>query len=264
MFHKRFRFGSVCTDLRPQDGPTCLSYNNGGMYPCNWSGGSNSRCQTRSGGPVSRSKAKAGKYGYYIDNSQIPPPSPPMGSSYSTGSACKGLNERICKGNPNCTYTKLGCVRRKGTVTGGMIFEGPIVQFGKKRLSKKSSKKRSVKKASKKLPVKIRKLCKRLKIKTTKRVGRRRVCKPIKTLMKQIRMRMKKMKKTTRSARRRTRRTPRTSRVGISKRSTSFGLFGFCFYPTKCNRGDTLKTYPNTRTPNECRTRTGSTYKPKC
>jgi len=234
MFRRRFHFGSVCTDLRPQDGPTCLSYNNGGMYPCNWSGGSNSRCQTRSGGPITYSKAKAGKYGYYIDNSQIPLPSaaaeseasiretfpflfneytplpsqnipspPPMGSSYSTGSACKGLNERICKGNPNCTYTKLGCVRRKGTVTGGLVFEGPSLQFGKKRLRKKSGKKRSVKKAAKKLPAKIRKLCKRLKIKTTKRVGSRRVYKSIKILMKQIRMRMKKMKKTTRRTLRR-------------------------------------------------------------
>jgi hypothetical protein len=230
MSRRRFRFGSVCTDLRPQDGPTCLSYNNGGMYPCNWSGGSNSRCQTRSGGPVTYSKAKAGKYGYYIDNSQMAPPQggsdtsiqemfpflfneytppasqnipspPPMGSSYSTGSACKGLNERICKGNPNCTYTINGCVRHRGTVKGGLVFEGPSLQFGKKRLRKKSGKKRSVKKAAKKLPAKIRKLCKRLKIKTTKRVGRRRVRKSIKILMKQIRMRMKKMKKTTRRTR---------------------------------------------------------------
>ncbi len=226
MFRRRFRFGSVCTELRPQDGPTCLSYNNGGLYPCNWSGGSNSRCQTRSGGPVSRSKAKAGKYGYYIDNSQMsppqggsdtsiqelfpflfneytPPPSqnipsfPPMGSSYSTGSACKGLNERICKGNPNCTYTINGCVRRRGTVKGGLVFEGPSLQFGKKRRRKA----RKSKRANKKLPAKIRKLCKRLKIKTTKRVGGRRVYKSIKILMKQIRMRMKKMKKTTRRTR---------------------------------------------------------------
>jgi hypothetical protein len=119
-----------------------------------------------------------------------------MGSSYSTGSACKGLNERICRGNPNCTYTINGCVRRRGTVKGGLVFEGPSLQFGKKRLRKKSGK--SVKKAAKKLPAKIRKLCKRLKIKTTKRVGSRRVRKSIKILMKQIRMRMKKMKKTTR------------------------------------------------------------------
>jgi hypothetical protein len=92
-------------------------------------------------------------------------------------------------------------VRRKGTVTGSLVFEGPSVQFGKKRLRKKSSK--SVKKAAKKLPAKIRKLCKRLKIKTTKQVGTRRVYKSIKILMKQIKMRMKKMKKTTRRTLRR-------------------------------------------------------------
>jgi hypothetical protein len=200
----------------PQDIPTCLSYKIDGMYPCNWSGGTNARCQKRSGGSVSRSKANQGKYGYYIDNSQMPPspaaespariremfpflfneytPPASQNTTYSTaGSACKGLNERICKGNPNCTYTKLGCVRRKGTVTGGLVFEGPSLHFGKKRSSKR---------ATKKLPAKIRKLCKRLKIKTTKRVGGRRVHKSIKTLMKQIRMRMKKMKKTTRRVRR--------------------------------------------------------------
>jgi len=230
MFRRRFRFGSVCTELRPQDGPTCLSYKIDGMYPCNWSGGTNARCQKRSGGSVTRSQANQGKYGYYIDNSRMPRPSPaaespariremfpflyneytplpsqnipsppPMGSSYSTGSACKGLNERICRGNPNCTYTINGCVRRRGTVKGGLVFEGPSLQFGKKSRRKA----RKSKGVTKKLPAKIRKLCKRLKIKTTKRVGRRRVRKSIKTLMKQIRMRMKKMKQTTRRTLRR-------------------------------------------------------------
>jgi len=205
--------------------------------------------------PSAESPARIREMFPFLYNEYTPLPSQnipflPMGSSYSTGSACKGLNERICKGNPNCTYTINGCVRRRGTVKGGLVFKGPSVQFGKKRRSKG----RKSKGVTKKLPTKIRNLCKRLKIKTTKRVGRRRVYKPIKTLMKQIRMRMKKMKKTTRG----------TRHFGNDKRSTSFGLFNFCFYPTKCNPGDTFKTYPNTRTPNECRTRTGATYKPRC
>ena len=49
------------------------------------------------------------------------------------GSACNGLNRRICRGNPNCTYTKRGCRRRAGTVKGGLVYEGPSLQFGRSR-----------------------------------------------------------------------------------------------------------------------------------
>jgi hypothetical protein len=72
-----------------------------------------------------------------------------------------------------------------------------LASFGKKR---KGSRRKGCKSKgpTKKLPSKIRKLCKRLKIKTTKKVGRRRVCKSLSTIMKQIK---KKMKKITRRVR---------------------------------------------------------------
>jgi hypothetical protein len=48
-------------------------------------------------------------------------------------------------------------------------------------------------------------MCRKLKIKTTKKVGRRRVCKSLKTIMAQIRKKMKKMKKVRRKVHRRRR-----------------------------------------------------------
>jgi len=49
------------------------------------------------------------------------------------GSGCNHLSRRICSGNPNCTYTRRGCRRRSGTVKGGLVFEGPSLQFGMSR-----------------------------------------------------------------------------------------------------------------------------------
>jgi len=51
------------------------------------------------------------------------------------GSACNRYRKSVCKSMPNCTYTKgRGCRRRKGTVKGGMVYEGPsLVAFGKRR-----------------------------------------------------------------------------------------------------------------------------------
>jgi len=66
--------------------------------------------------------------------------------------------------------------------------------FGKKHSSityKKSSKKGSLKK----LPTKIRKLCHKLKIKITRKVGSRRVCKKLNILKKQIARKLSKLKK---------------------------------------------------------------------
>ena len=71
-----------------------------------------------------------------------------------------------------------------------------LFSFGKKRRSRKS------KKTNRKPPVKILRLCRRLKIKCTKKVGKRRVYKSLAVLKKQIK---RKMKKTKRKVRRTTR-----------------------------------------------------------
>jgi len=52
-------------------------------------------------------------------------------------SQCKGLSTTICGENPNCHYTKRGCVSRKGTRKTGkskVVYQGPIgpPAFGKK------------------------------------------------------------------------------------------------------------------------------------
>jgi len=54
------------------------------------------------------------------------------------GSSCNKLTKKTCSSNPNCSYTKRGCKRRKGTATKGLVFEGPSLpaaytQFGKKK-----------------------------------------------------------------------------------------------------------------------------------
>jgi len=49
------------------------------------------------------------------------------------GSGCNHLSRSICSSNPNCTYTRRGCRRRSGTVKGGLVFEGPSLQFGRSR-----------------------------------------------------------------------------------------------------------------------------------
>jgi hypothetical protein len=80
-----------------------------------------------------------------------------------------------------------------------------LTAFGKKRKSHRRRKGCKSKGANKKLPAKVRKMCRKLKIKTTKKVGRRRVCKSLKTIMAQIRKKMKKMKKVRRKVHRRRR-----------------------------------------------------------
>lgn len=44
------------------------------------------------------------------------------------GSPCNRLRARICRSSPNCTYTKKGCRRRKGTVKNSMVYEGPSLR----------------------------------------------------------------------------------------------------------------------------------------
>ena len=50
-----------------------------------------------------------------------------------TGSPCNRLRKKVCRSNPNCSYTKRGCRRRTGTKTKGLVFEGPSLAFGKKK-----------------------------------------------------------------------------------------------------------------------------------
>ena len=50
------------------------------------------------------------------------------------GSVCNKQLKKICRSNPNCTYTKRGCRRRSGTKK-GLVFEGPSLAFGKMRRS---------------------------------------------------------------------------------------------------------------------------------
>jgi len=50
-----------------------------------------------------------------------------------TGSGCNRKSKRICQSTPNCTYTKRGCRRRSGTATKGVVYEGPSLEFGKRR-----------------------------------------------------------------------------------------------------------------------------------
>jgi hypothetical protein len=48
------------------------------------------------------------------------------------GSQCNKLRARKCRSSPNCTYTKRGCRRRKGTRTGKVVYEGPSLEFGRR------------------------------------------------------------------------------------------------------------------------------------
>ena len=83
--------------------------------------------------------------------------------------------------------------------------------FGRKKRSSKSAGKH------KKPPARLIKMCKRHKIKCTKKVGKRRVYKSVTVLKRQLKKKMKHRKG------KRSRKTRRTRR----RRSTRFSLFGF-------------------------------------
>jgi len=326
-----YSFGSGCSTLLPKDINTCLNYNVDGMYPCNWSGGKNNRCQARVGGSVPYSIAStSGMYMKYVialtpDLETIKPPPPvipvsPIAESLSE--KCKMMNEADCRNQLNCSWVGGNvnrCQARKGTIGENLRWSGPIRQntdlkkqameeaselmfgrrykFGKEdwfgpkhncvnknekeyvkcvadffkknkseilkpapivkaeKIEKNEDiqpdcgegmvfrngncrpikrekneprpeseldckyrgfrhynslkkecysfgrrrrhyKRRKTRKTSK-IPAKIRKLCKRLKIKTTKKVGGRRVRKSLKVLMKQIKQKMRKLKRKT-------------------------------------------------------------------
>ena len=121
------------------------------------------------------------------------------------GSPCNKLRRNVCKSSPNCSYTKRGCRRRKGT-RGKVVYEGPslsafdkrrkrmsLIAFGKrrKRMSLSAFGKRRKSRKHYKLPKKIVKLCRKLKIKCTKKVGKHRVYKSLTDLKRMIKKRMK-------------------------------------------------------------------------
>ena len=103
-------------------------------------------------------------------------------------SACRGTRKSRCGGsNPNCTWRKKrGCVYRKGASKKGAVYQGPSLQFGKRR--------KSVRKV-KKLPKSIVKMCRKLKIKTTVKRGSKRVQKKLSVLKKLISKKKKMMKR---------------------------------------------------------------------
>ena len=107
------------------------------------------------------------------------------------GSACNGLKMRTCRSNPNCSYArKRGCRRRGGTATKGVVYEGPSLQYGRKRhcVRRKTKKCR-------KLPKAFVKKCRKYGIKTTKKVGNRRVPKKMSVLHKQLKKAMRRSRK---------------------------------------------------------------------
>jgi hypothetical protein len=246
---RMYGFGSMCSDTF-KDIDSCLNHNVNGMYPCNWSGGQNSRCQSRSGGPVPYEYAsKNGKYASHVravvpglanlpppppppapiapvavaaaaaqvpgpapfaPRPMVPPPPPPPGllAGLNAGApvynparglyTCVGRDISTCGSNPNCQWQAGAnpprCIRRVGHLQGTQ-YQGPMLPsgFGKKR-RRNARKGCKSKTSNKKLPAKIRKLCKKLKIKTTKKVGKRRVCKSLKVILKQIAKKLKKRK----------------------------------------------------------------------
>ena len=239
---RRSRFGSVCTEIRPKSAESCMSYNEGGMYPCTWA--KPNTCRARTGGPVPFSYASMhGGYKQYVVSSTpslysalLPPTPTPVSPSVvpqkATGPMeCARLSESDCIfNNLSCDWRPVSrtCARKKG-ILGGSIYEGPMLpkdytpeylkeaaelmfghrrskfgycpkplEFGKKRrvlLKASFGKKRRAqrRKASHKPPSAIRKMCKKLKIKITKKVGGRRVYKSLAVLKKQIKLKKKKM-----------------------------------------------------------------------
>ena len=106
-----------------------------GMYDCvgrNKSAcGSNPNCDWQQ--KARRCIRKAG----HVGGTQYAGPMGPMSfgkKRYNVpGSPCNLKPKRVCRSNPNCTSTKRGCRRRKGTKK-GPIYEGPsLAGFGKKK-----------------------------------------------------------------------------------------------------------------------------------
>ena len=196
---KRYRrnlFGSsVCTGLIPKDTPTCMNYTENDLYPCVWSGGTNNRCQKRPGVSVPRSVASSsGIYSKFINKFTQPEPSIPFVPTQQTwfpkensgkfvqyespfSESIFGYNQKLKK-IKKCSY-----VKRRGCKSKHLYTKGTSLAFGKKRRIKTRS--------AKCLPARIIKMCRKLKIKVTKKIGKRRVYKSLSVIKKQIAKKMK-------------------------------------------------------------------------
>jgi hypothetical protein len=249
---KRFRFGE-CKEYK--DIPTCMNYNEAGMYPCTWLNKSLNRCQKRPNKPVSLAEARAtGLYKDYVKepgsgsilsaifsgNSAPPPrsslsdiddePPPPPGSAARGIYECIGRTQKMCGGNPNCQWQPGGkggagrCIRQKNYLK-GVQYEGPMLpgagfgrryrfgntcgqmnnpmmgvpSYGKRR--RRRTTKKSKKSKTRKPPAALLKRCKKYRIKTTKKSGRRRVYKSVTELKRLLKKKLKKLKKSKRSKR---------------------------------------------------------------
>ena len=118
---------------------------------------------------------------------------------------CASRGEGECGSNPNCRWFPKGnrCVRQIGHLS-GVQYSGPLGTSGFGRRTRKAKSTRKVKsrkvrkgKSSRKVkpPKALLRKCKKYHIKTTKKVGGRRVYRPTTVLKKLLRKKMKKMKK---------------------------------------------------------------------
>jgi len=140
---------------------------------------------------------------------------------YTGSSPCAKLDQAACGGNPNCHYTKRGCVSKRGTRSRGVVHEGPMgppsafggrpssallkkckkygikttVKRGKHRYYKKTSVlKRMLAKKMKKHQRKVPKLsksvlkkCRKYRVKATVKRGKHRVHKSLSLIKRQLR-----------------------------------------------------------------------------
>jgi hypothetical protein len=155
--------------------------------------------------------------------SYVPPPFVSFGKRLRP-SPCAKLDQVACGGNPNCSYTKRGCVSRKGTRSSGrkkVVYQGPMgapsafggrpssallkkckqhgikttVKRGKHRYYRKVSvlKKLLLKKMKKhhhkvpKLSKSILKKCRKYHVKATVKRGKHRVHKSLSLIKRQLR-----------------------------------------------------------------------------
>jgi hypothetical protein len=200
-FGRRLRFGSVCTNLLPKDTATCVNYTENGMYPCNWSGGKNSRCQTRKN-VVSLETVLKGLYRDFIKKTpgleqmkevKVTEPVAPIAvkGDKTLSELCKRLGWNKCTVDPNChrqngPKTGKRCVAKPGTKGTKRIFHGPVNKNNNQSVPDTKEKMDFGRRKTKKVPDSIKATCKKLKIRLTRTVGGKRVPKALNLLKKQI------------------------------------------------------------------------------